>query len=150
MTTLPIAPYQPHLRTLSLCHPWYNGQHIEYHTSTGEIHLTLQGRNPAKDVIDALAKFHDRPIWMELVHCKRDDNTQLSATFWSMESLLVDVTNPTPSVIEEVLADIGASEVAQVAIAAAFAGKDAIIYFDQGWKYYVTPVTEESSTEEAA
>ncbi len=66
-----------------------------------------------------------------------------------MESLLVDVAKPTPTIIEAVLIEIGASDVAQAAIAAAFAEKNVIVYFDQGWKYYVVPAADEN-TEEAA
>ncbi|HMS93026.1 MAG TPA: hypothetical protein PKD28_01440 [Candidatus Saccharibacteria bacterium] len=149
MTASPIAPYQPYLRTLSLCHPHFKGRYIEYQTFTDEIHLLAEGRSAAKDIIDALATCWDRPIWVELVHYPGDDHNQISATFWSMESLLVDVAKPTPTIIEAVLIEIGASDVAQAAIAAAFAEKNVIVYFDQGWKYYVVPAADEN-TEEAA
>ena len=145
MTTTPIAPFAPHLRTSALCHPRFNGQHIEYPTFQGEIHIAAaRGRNPGQAVLDALATFAEAPIWIELVHCKRDDHNQLSATFWSMHGMLVDAAEPAPNTVKKVLVHIGAGEVAEVAIAAAFADKDVIVYFDAtlGWKHYVMPAEE--------
>lgn len=145
MTTTPIAPFAPHLRTSALCHPHFNGQYIEYLAFEDEIHIAAaRGRNPGQAILNFLAHFTEAPTWIELVHCKRDDHNQLSATFWSMHGMLVDAAEPAPDTIKEVLVYIGASEVAEVAIAAAFANKDVIVYFDAalGWKHYVMPAEE--------
>lgn len=140
MTIPEIAPYNPTLRTMTLCSPQYNGSFMAYLCpNDGAIHLDMTSVSNVKIIEYALKDQINKVVWVELVHCEADDHDQLSAVFWNIGRLVADVANPDVPQMLDLLDWVGVpGELAVDAVSAAENGRNVIVYMmnDTEWAHY--------------
>ena len=139
-----IAPYDPTLRTLTMCDPTFNGINIEYRSRYDDMAVHLKGGSHASVKSSKKAILGSEMCWIEMVHYPHQGHDQITITLWDPDTMLLDIAMPTRIGLTEVLQEHGTPpEVVELAITAAFDEDHNVILYqtimeaNDTWAYYI-------------